>query len=419
MRESSKRDVCAGKTTCNAAWLSETCKNEVNSSSIAVVLGGGNITGYSVIQELAECGVTDIALIDAPGSMCRHSRLLKWFIPFEGRVEQLEASIQQLEKTGKRVVVFPTTDSAVRLLGAIQERGAVNSYLTANLKKASEFEDKDKQYVVARSVGVDVPKSAVVAGNDDWVAAREVGFPVILRLIDCTDQQKKRLFKTRICENREQLECVERMLTPHFSRGMKCLVSEYIAGPDCDVWAYSAFVGDGAPLRSWVGRKLSQYPVGRGVFATAVAQKNDVVSDLGARLVTAFGVDGFVEPEFKYDAKSDRYVLMEVNFRPMMWNRVGRLAKVDLIYAQILFANGCVVAPQEQVDGVRLCYLRHELGNLIAEKGYWKTFVANAVGPKAKYLGAEFADPIPFLIDVFRSYLKTLGAACLRRLKQN
>ena len=60
----------------------------------------------------------------------------------------------------------------------------------------------------------------------------------------------------------------------------------------------------------------------------------------GRKLLNGMDIKGIAQPEFKYDFRDQKYKLMEINLRSMMWHRVGNLSGVNLQYSQYLDALG-------------------------------------------------------------------------------
>jgi predicted ATP-grasp superfamily ATP-dependent carboligase len=128
---------------------------------------------------------------------------------------------------------------------------------------------------------------------------------------------------------------------------------------------------------------------------------------------------GICEPEFKYDYRDNKYKLMEINLRSMMWHRVGNLSGVNLQFSQYLDAINEKVPrqAQDQNEVVHFIYMKHELYNLFFRKYYLKSFLKNVFGSKKKDFAIfHLSDVKPFLFD-FYDIMKGVIIRCLKVLR--
>lgn len=112
------------------------------------------------------------------------------------------------------------------------------------------------------------------------------------------------------------------------------MVQELVAGGGETQVSYAALCGSGRmagrPVASLVVRRLRQWPVDFGRSSTHVETVDlPEVEELAERLLAAIGFEGLVEIEFKRDARSGSYKLLDVNPRIWGWHSVGRAAGVD------------------------------------------------------------------------------------------
>jgi hypothetical protein len=86
---------------------------------------------------------------------------------------------------------------------------------------------------------------------------------------------------------------------------------------------YNAYAVDGESRVEFTARKIRMTPPGEGVPSVVLSAEVPEVIDLGRRTLRAIGFSGYACTEFKWDARSGRYVLFEVNGR---YNRSNLLA---------------------------------------------------------------------------------------------
>src|SRR3990172_3381338 len=70
------------------------------------------------------------------------------------------------------------------------------------------------------------------------------------------------------------------------------------------------------------GRKLRQYPPYTGVTSLGVCERNETVTKLTLRLMTAIGYRGALDIGYRYDARDGRYKLLDANPRVGMTFRL-------------------------------------------------------------------------------------------------
>ena len=97
--------------------------------------------------------------------------------------------------------------------------------------------------------------------------------------------------------------------------------------------AYCAMVKDGKVLAAMTAQRLRQHPMDFGRATTYARTITDPgLSEPSQRLLHAIGYYGLVEMEYKYDARDDRYKLLDVNPRTWGYHGLGQRAGIDFPY---------------------------------------------------------------------------------------
>ena len=201
--------------------------------------------------------------------------------------------------------------------------------------------------------------------------------------------------------------------------GIEFLESEIIPGNDTNIYAYTCFRSkEGEILNEWIGKKLTQHPDNYGVFSSASNQGPPDILIQGRKLVDAIDGYGIIQPEFKFDYRDNKFKLMEINLRSMMWHRTGNLSGVKLQATQYKYAtnNSVIRYVQDQSQHIHYVFMMHEISNLIARKGYWRHFKYNIWGSKKRFWAVyERADIKPFLYSLIL-LIKSGVSSWLRRI---
>lgn len=385
---------------------------EKNDSVIAVVLGG-HVNALSIVKELYEQGVRDIAVFDNGISLSYFSNKVKYREKIDKSPESLLVKLKKLNTNFKKIVVFPTDDLHLESLFVIHQDIKTFCYVPLNIETLLYSSDKLHQYQICGNIGVPYPRTVGVKNESDFESVNELEFPILVKPSTRKDLSKD-IFRALYLESKEEYLEEKSMLISKVNCGIEFVVSEYIPGDDTNIYAYTCFRShEGKILNEWVGKKLTQFPNNYGVFSSASNESPDVVMTQGRAVVQALDAFGIIEPEFKYDHRDGKYKLMEANLRSMMWNRVGAISGVKLQQTQFNYAIGKDTPQyvQNRNHKIHLVLMLHEIPNLIARKGYWKHFKYNVFGAdKRVWAIFEWRDLKPFCFSLYLLLKRTVGA---------
>lgn len=385
-------------------------------NSIALILGG-HVNGYSIIKELYEQGVKNLAIFDSGASLARYSNKVKYRTKIDTSPTTLLQELKELNKHYAYIVIFPTDDLQLENLHSIYDKVSEFCYLPFNRKSLIATSDKSFQYHTCEVIGVPYPRTVSAKTENDLVAIDELNFPLLIKPSTRKDLTIN-VFRTLYVETLGEYNNEKIKLADFIRRGVEFVISEFIPGDDTNIYAYTCFRSQqGEILNEWSGKKLTQYPDNYGVFSSASNEAPSVVTEQGRALVNALDAFGIVEPEFKFDVRDGKYKLMETNLRSMMWHRTGSVSGVKLHETQFNYATHQAIRKynQDKSESIHFVLMLHEIPNLIARKGYWKHFKHNVLGgDKRVWAIFEWGDIKPFLYSIF--LLCKMGvAAWLRR----
>ncbi len=384
----------------------------------ALVLGG-HVNGYSIIRELFECGLRDIALFDQGKSIASKSNKVTYYRKIDNSIDTLKNEILFLKNSCEKIVIFPTNDLQIEQLNEIYFDISNFCYIPFNHKTVMKSLDKTYQYQCCAEIGVPFPQTIIAVSHDDLRKISTMDFPVLVKPVK-RDDLKINIFRNMYIKDIEGFNKKYESLANAISQGVKLMISEVIPGDDTNIYAYVAYRSKkGEILNEWIGKKLNQYPGNFGVFSSACNDAPEIVAEQGRKLVNHMNLMGICEPEFRYDPRDKKYKLMEINLRSMMWHRLGNLCGVNIQYTQYQDAIGRHAENQLQIlDKKRhFIFMTHEILNLIFRRGYWKFFKHNLFSSKVR----EFAvycpgDIKPFLYSIYFLII-SLGGRCLKALK--
>jgi predicted ATP-grasp superfamily ATP-dependent carboligase len=295
-------------------------------------------SGLGIARSLHGAGVQVYALTserDVPGIRSRYFHGI-YEVP-NGRDEPERLRDRLLElRTGfaERPVFFPTRDFDVLFLHEYRDALAAAYVLPQPADSPIvRIMDKLELATVAEEQGIPTPTTMVCRSAAELEEAiPRLRFPVVMKPRFAYQWRRKGTWekvgaKAIITQSADELRLQCRRLaelTPDI------MLQEYVAGDDRDIVVCCGYVGrEGKLLGYFTGRKLKQSPpfVGTGSIVEAV----DIpILAPTLKLLKAFGYAGLAEVEFKYDADSGRYFLIEVNPRHWDQHELGTLVGVNL-----------------------------------------------------------------------------------------
>jgi|GEM_PF-239072 len=377
---------------------------------------GGYVNGYSIIRELHEQGVRDIILFDTDKNLAAYSNRIRRFVQIEASAPSLRQALARLHEEYERIVVYPTSEKHLLLLHQLREEIAGYCFLPFNPHNLLESISKINQYAHCEKAGVPVPKSVRLLQPSDLSRVQEVPFPLIVRP---SHPPQGDSFHHLVVRSRESFVQYEPLLESLLARGVALLASEVIPGDSSNIYAYVGYRDrNGRILNEWIGKKLSQYPDRYGVFASASNQAPAEVLMQGRKLLEAMNLHGIAEAEFKQDPRDGRYKLIEINLRSTMWNRVGFLSGVHILYTQYLDAIGDHTEKEEQVrtKEIHFVYGKHELLGLLRGTIPFRTFWNNLFrSDQTCFAVFDPADLKPFWFDTLGMVRQLARKAANRR----
>lgn len=364
---------------------------------------GGFINGYSIVKELYDKGLREIVLVDTKKKLGAYSNKIVRFIQIEPSADSLHQALRELHQTYERIVIFPTSESQLEQLHELYEQISPYCFLPFNNDNLIDCLDKIYQYQHCERVGIPYPNSVFLETEGDLAQLNQLTYPIILKPSKTNPTQQK-VFRNLVIYNELDFALHQSRIVSGLEAGIHFLASEVIPGDSSNVYAYVGYRSkQGVILNEWMGKKLSQYPDNFGIFASASNQSPREVLEQGRKLLETMNLFGICEPEFRLDPRDGLYKLMEVNLRSTMWNRIGTLSGVDILYTQYLDAIGeqGIKQTQRQDQDIHFVYFKHEFLGLIKGTIAWETFWRNIFRSDQTFFAVfDWKDLKPFCFDL-------------------
>jgi predicted ATP-grasp superfamily ATP-dependent carboligase len=181
------------------------------------------------------------------------------------------------------------------------------------------------------------------------------------------------------------------------------LFQEYLPGDDRNLYSFHGFATERSEVLAWfVGRKVRTWPALTGATSYLELAHEDDVALAGLDAVARLGLKGVFKVDFKKDARTGRYRLLEVNARFNLWHHAAAWNGLNLpLIAYEYLVHGRRPAWQDYDTKVRwLCFeLDFRAYRDLTTQGQlgaaaWLRSLADA--PKV-YDVFSWSDPVPFL----------------------
>ncbi|MBR1223086.1 ATP-grasp domain-containing protein [Bradyrhizobium sp. U87765 SZCCT0131] len=274
--------------------------------------------------------------------------------------------------------------------------------ISADWQALQQVCDKQRLAATALEAGVACPRNYVIR-SAEAVARTEIDFPVVLKPATRMERNAFTAAKAWRADSREELIALHARASAEVG-GEDVVVQELVPGGGEAQFSYAGLWHGNRPVADMTARRTRQYPVEFSMNSTFVeVVDNAAVRDAGRRLLSAIGFEGLVEVEFKYDARSGSYKVLDVNPRPWSWFGLCAAAGLDLAVLMREVALGSVVAPAAAEPG--WAWMQASRDVVAAGQLIWRgdlRFADYIAGSRQQLTYAAFAwdDPIPGLMEV-------------------
>jgi predicted ATP-grasp superfamily ATP-dependent carboligase len=373
-----------------------------------IVTDGNTRQALALVRALGRRSIPVEVLTSARGSLAGASR----FAASEHRLPDVESepaawtlAVEELLRVKPHALLVPTTEPAMGNL----YRSGIDRCGRLAVPPAAAFEaavDKANLIGIAREVGLDVPRSALV---EDTARPMELpgdlAFPVIVKARRSRFLQDGRWQRGVVRLVRSSHELRRLSGSPGFGCG--ALIQEFVPG-----WGEGLFLAAarGRPLARFAHRRIREKPPAGGVAVLCESiDPDEELARAGERLLERLGWHGVAMLEFRRTPEG-RAVLMELN--PRLWGSLQLAIDAGLDFPRLLLAlHGDAPLPELGFrPGVRSRWLLGDVDHLLiqlrARSGEYTGSPASRRGSLAAFLTEFFSgakldvlrwnDPGPF-----------------------
>ena len=293
----------------------------------AVVLASLGAPGadLNLVRSLGAEGVPVIVIGEYEFPPSGYSRYCIEFIcakDFTRHPERLLRVLRELRvRHGQALPVFPSADTDLRAMTAIHaDLVGTALWVSAAPDMVARLMDKRRFATLAAELRLPVPRTHVPRTLEEVEAlSREMDYPVMLKPAHPTAWMRHGLdaelarARAILIDDPAELMRLCCLIAPH---GLDVLVQDYVPGMDDLHYSVHAVIGRGGVVQAVATtRKWRTYPVqaGTGCFVETVSMP-DLESE-AADILALLKLRGMVVMNFKRDARTGRFMLLEINPR--------------------------------------------------------------------------------------------------------
>ena len=389
----------------------------------ALILGGGFLWGLSMIRSLGRRNIP-VYVTGTRGHFVSSSR---WHraAPAEWGEPPTPATLcdylTRLPPPG--MVLIPPTDEWA--LAVARLPAPVAARFPSSLSSPDSLDaliDKGRFATVLKELGVPHPRTVRVGPEDDWARLPANAFADAF-LKPCDSQAFRRRFGVKALRFKTPAEAMA-LAREARQADLELLLQEYVPGPPSHHYMVEGFVDrTGQVCARFVRQRLRMFPPDFGDSTYMVSVPLDrvrpAVESLD-RLLAHLSYRGVFEAEFKYDARDERFKLLEVNARP--WYFIGFAAACGVDFCAMAYrdALGLPVELQHAYPEGRHCVVggdRFACGAL-RRRGQLSAWAWLRSWLGARQLLFAWDDPVPGFARLL-GHLWTAGARKLADLVQS
>jgi D-aspartate ligase len=373
----------------------------------AVILGCNYYIGLSTIRCLGRQGIHTVAVdysyentYGADSKYCtEHIIAPHYRKDTEGFIAFLK---EYARKQTAKPVLIPCHDNYVEVIDQYLNE-LKEYYLIPQTEQGLYTKTMDKQLLhqLATEHGMLVPETVRLNEENFYEKIEEtIKYPCVVKPTDSptfVSIFRKKLF---IVNNREELD---EALQKAKEAKQEVIVQRIIPGFDDHMYTFDAYLNQDAKVTHWVtAQKFRQYPINFGASVYTGQRYVPELEKLGSRFLEAIGFKGFVEIEFKKDAETGQYYLIELNVRITNFNVLLNKVGFNFPYITYRELTGNPLPPKGlKHDTNQVFWYAYE--DFYAVKGYLKTgqlslgeVIRSYFKPKV-YAIWDWNDPKPFI----------------------
>ena len=387
----------------------------------AVILGSNYFIALTILRSLGPMGVPCVAIDHTQqDAYAMRSKYVneKLISPHYKKEEPqfLAFLIDYAKRQSAKPVLFPCADNYVEFIDAHLPELLPHYHIPIHTQGLyTKVMNKDSLFELALKHRMPVPPSLMSSDPQLFERVdREIGYPCILKPVDSPAFSKTFFVKSFVVKNEEELKAG---LIKVKDAKLDVIVQRIIPGFDDHMYTYDAYLNQHGKVTHWVTcQKQRQYPINFGASTFTLQKYEPKLHEIGAPFLETIGFKGFAEIEFKKDAETGQFYLIEINVRTTTLNYMLNKAGINFAYVHYREMIGQPLPPAAVEEDTPYAFW-FEYEDLLAIRAYRKAkqlqwsqilpqFKAHLV--PAVYDGDDIAPFLGMLGVLFRRFLRKI-----------
>ncbi len=304
---------------------------------------GGEHGALPIVRTLARHGLRSIVVSEDPDDITFHSRFCVCKVvlePFGPESDEVNVSrlIMLARSLGQAPVLFWGSDREALFLS--RNRRVLQRSFRFYLSERSLIEDLTNKVRFARlscAHKLPVPETFVFCSREDIAqAADSIPFPCTVKP-DLAEEWSSPYLKAQFGSYKHVLRRLETksellahlQLLPHIENGI--VLQRFVRGGDDQIFSFHGYFDDTGTFRAgFVGRKIRTNPIEFGGSAYVETVTMPDLIALSADICGRLGYKGIVKIDYKREAETQKWYLLEFNPRFTLWEQVGAWAGLNI-----------------------------------------------------------------------------------------
>ena len=246
-------------------------------------------------------------------------------------VSALGSLLEEKSREYGRIVVVPCSDYYTHLLS--KHMDVLGRYISNGVPRfdlLTDLDTKDAFYRLCDRFGMDYPKTLTVSpkerdsvlGRDGLLDRALIFFPFVMKpensnaseYLNCSFEGKKKVYFLNNAE--EYRRVINGMKNAGYNGNL--IIQEFIPGGDDAMRVLNSYSDtDGTVRAMCLGQPVLEYydPKSVGNYAAIISRGDQALYDKMQEFLEKLGYVGFSNIDMKYDSRTGRYVLFEINPR--------------------------------------------------------------------------------------------------------
>ena len=283
-----------------------------------LVLEGEKPAAYAAIRSLQHSGYQITAASHLKINISRFSKYVSKFVScpnIDKDMEDYKNWLLEEIKNGDYLTVFSFSDKTTKLLSENKSTLSAHTHIyQPDINTVDIVLDKSKTYQLAKSLGMNLPEIFETKGKKIDQLAAELTFPLVLRPKQKNYSVDGKIKYYKVTPDNyfwNRTDLLKKM--PKFYNELdKYDLMSYVPGVGR---GYFTIVDEQKTCGNFAHERIREYPVSGGASSLRKSIPFEEIKAISLPLINALNFSGPIMIEYKYDPKTNKYYLIEVNGR--------------------------------------------------------------------------------------------------------